>query len=101
MSQTAILYWVVSEAGFQNTNHSTNSSLAPVSTMVERLLPSDDPVAEEVLEWTIKRDAQDIAQLMEWLVETTARKDREVLINRALDLMEEINHSLNRLDDLR
>ena len=23
--------------------------------MVERLLPSDDPVAEEVLEWTIKR----------------------------------------------
>ena len=50
--------------------------------MVERLLPSDDPVAEEVLEWTIKRDAQDIAQLMEWLVGTTARKDREMLINR-------------------
>ena len=43
--------------------------------MVERLLPSDDPVAEEVLEWTIKRDAQDIAQLMEWLVGTTARKE--------------------------
>ena len=31
-------------------------------SMVERLLPSDDPVAEEVLEWTIKRDAQDISQ---------------------------------------
>ena len=101
MSQTAILFWVVSEAGFQNPNHSTNSSLAPVITMVERLLPSDDPVAEEVLEWTIKRDAQDIAQLMGWLVETTARKDREMLINRALDLMEEINHALKRLDDLR
>ena len=60
--------------------------------MVERLLPSDDPVAEEVLEWTIKRDAEDITQLMEWLAETSARKDRELLINRALDLMEEINH---------
>ncbi len=69
--------------------------------MVERLLPSDDPVAEEVLEWTIKRDAQDISQLMCWLEETTARKDREMLINRAMDLMEEIQHALRRLDDLR
>ena len=69
--------------------------------MVERLLPSDDPVAEEVLEWTIKRDSEDITQLMEWLGETSARKDREMLINRALDLMEEINHALRRLDELR
>ena len=69
--------------------------------MVERLLPSDDPVAEEVLEWTIKRDAEDITQLMEWLAGTSARKDREMLINRALDLMEEINPALRRLDELR
>jgi len=69
--------------------------------MVERLLPSDDPVAEEVLEWTIKRDSEDISQLMEWLAGTSARKDREMLINRALDLMEEINHALRRLDELR
>ena len=69
--------------------------------MVERLLPSDDPVAEEVLEWTIKRDAEDITQLMEWLAGTSARKDREMLINRALDLMEEINHALRRFDELR
>jgi len=69
--------------------------------MVERLLPSDDPVAEDVLEWTIKRDAEDITQLMQWLAGTTARKDREMLINRALDLMEEINHALRRLDELR
>ena len=69
--------------------------------MVERLLPSDDPVAEEVLEWTIKRDAEDITQLMERLAGTSARKDREMLINRALDLMEEINHALRRLDELR
>ena len=69
--------------------------------MVERLLPSDDPVAEDVLEWTIKRDSEDITQLMEWLAGTSARKDREMLINRALDLMEEINHALKRLDELR
>lgn len=70
-------------------------------SMVERLLPSDDPVAEEVLEWTIKRDAEDITQLMQWLAATSARRDRQMLINRALDLMEEINHALTRLDDLR
>ncbi|GIQ99363.1 MAG: hypothetical protein CM15mP6_3800 [Methanobacteriota archaeon] len=101
MSQTAILFLAVSETGFRNFNNSTNSSLVSVIVMVERLLPSDDPVAEEVLEWTIKRDAQDIAQLMEWLIGTTARKDREMLINRALDLMEEIDHALKRLDELR
>ncbi len=69
--------------------------------MTERLLPSDDPVSEEVLEWTIKRDAQDISQLMGWLAEASARKDRQILIHRALDLMEEIQHALRRLDDLR
>ena len=69
--------------------------------MAERLLPSDDPVAEEVLEWTIKRDSQDITQLMDWLSEASSRKDREMLINRAMDLMEEIRHALRRLDDLR
>ena len=69
--------------------------------MSDRLLPSDDPVAEEVLEWTIKRDSQDISQLMDWLGSTDARKDRELLIGRAMDLMEEIRHALQRLDDLR
>ena len=69
--------------------------------MAERLLPSDDPVSEEVLEWTVKRDAQDISQLMGWLAETSARKDRQILNHRALDLMEEIQYALRRLDDLR
>ena len=69
--------------------------------VTDRLLPSDDPVAEKVLEWTIKRDSQDISQLMDWLGSTDARKDRELLIGRAMDLMEEIRHALQRLDDLR
>ena len=68
--------------------------------MTERLLPSDDPVLEDVLEWTIRRDAQDISQLMGWLTEATVRRDRQMLVNRALDLMEEISHAMRRLDDL-
>ena len=69
--------------------------------MTERLLPSDDPVLEDVLEWTIRRDAQDISQLMGWLTEATVRRDRQMLVNRALDLMVEISHAMRRLDDLR
>ncbi|SVD45079.1 uncharacterized protein METZ01_LOCUS397933 [marine metagenome] len=69
--------------------------------MSNRLLPSDDPVAELVLEWTIKRDAHDITQLMRWMETTDVRRDRQVLLNRALDLMDEIQHALRRLDELR
>ena len=79
----------------------TDASTASLGVVAERLLPSDDPISEEVLEWTIKRDAQDISQLMGWLGGTSARKDRQILIHRALDLMEEIQHALRRLDDLR
>ena len=69
--------------------------------MVNRLLPSDDPVAEQVLEWTIQRDAHDIRQLMRWMETKNSRKDRVVLLNRALDLMDEIQHAMRRLDELR
>ncbi len=61
----------------------------------------DDPVAEQVLEWTIQRDAHDITQLMRWMETTDVRRDRQVLLNRALDLMDEIQHALRRLDELR
>ena len=69
--------------------------------MSTRLLPSDDPVAEQGLEWTIQRDAHDITQLMRWMETTDVRRDRQVLLNRALDLMDEIQHALRRLDELR
>ena len=69
--------------------------------MSNRLLPSDDPVAEQVLEWTIKRDAHDITQLMRWMETTDVRRDRQILLNRALDLMDEIQHAMRRLDELR
>ena len=69
--------------------------------MVERLLPSDDPIAEEVLEWTIKRDSKDITQLMKWMETAEIRRDRQVLLNRAMELMAEIQYALNRLKELR
>ena len=69
--------------------------------MSSRLLPSDDPIAEQVLEWTIQRDAQDIRQLMRWMETKRSRKDRAALPNRSLDLMDEIQHALRRLDELR
>ena len=69
--------------------------------MVGRLLPSDNPVAEQVLEWTIQRDSHDIRQLMRWMEPKRSRKDRVVLLNRALDLMDEIQHAMRRLDELR
>ena len=69
--------------------------------MSSRLLPSDDPIAEQVLEWTIQRDAQDIRQLMRWMEIKRSRKDRAALLNRSLDLMDEIQHALRRLDELR
>ena len=69
--------------------------------MSSRLLPSDDPIAEQVLEWTIQRDAQDIRQLMRWMESKRSRKDRAALLNRSFDLMDEIQHALRRLDELR
>ena len=69
--------------------------------MSGRLLPSEDPIAESVLEWTIMRDSRDIRQLMVWLEESEGRKERAVFMRRALDLMDEIQYALSRLDELR
>ena len=69
--------------------------------MSDRLLPSDDPVAEEVLEWTISKDARDVAQIMHWLEQTNGRRDRMVLMSTAKELIDEMLHSIRRLDELR
>ena len=69
--------------------------------MSERLLPSDDPIAEEVLEWTIEKDARDIAQIMHWLEQTNGSRDRMVLMSRDKDLIDEMLHAIRRLDELR
>ena len=70
-------------------------------SMSERLLPSDDPVAEQVLEWTIQRDSADIRQLMQWVERSDGIKERLTLLARAAELMEEIRYAMKRLDELR
>lgn len=69
--------------------------------MPGRLLPSEDPIAESVLEWTITRDSRDIRQLMVWMEESEGRKERVIFMSRALDLLDEIQYALSRLDELR
>ncbi|MEC9075392.1 MAG: hypothetical protein VYA94_00730 [Candidatus Thermoplasmatota archaeon] len=69
--------------------------------MPGRLPPSEDPIAESVLEWTITRDSRDIRQLMVWMEESEGRKERAIFMSRALDLMDEIQYALSRLDELR
>ena len=69
--------------------------------MSSRLLPSEDPISESVWEWTIKRNSSDIRQLMRWLEESEGRKERMIFMNRALDLIDDIQHALSRLDELR
>ena len=59
------------------------------------------PIAESVLEWTITRDSRDIRQLMVWMEESEGRKERAIFMSRALDLMDEIQYALSRLDELR
>jgi|TARA_B100001750_G_scaffold241415_1_gene252789 hypothetical protein len=38
---------------------------------------------------------------MRWLEESEGRKERMIFMNRALDLIDEIQHALSRLDELR
>ena len=52
--------------------------------MVERLLPADDPVLENVLKWTVERDAKDVRRLLEWLPEARSSRERKALLQRCL-----------------
>jgi hypothetical protein len=76
-------------------------SKPPPKAMVERLLPAEDPVSEDVLEWTIARDARDITRLMGWLGEARSRRDRVALLSRARELLTEIEEALQRLSSMQ
>ena len=68
--------------------------------MVERFLEADDPVLEQVLRWTVERDAADICQLLEWLPNAANRRDQLALLNRARALMVELENAMNELNQL-
>ncbi len=71
-----------------------------LSPMVERLLPADDPVLENVLKWTVERDAKDVRRLLEWLPEARSSRERKALLNRVRDLIAELEAALDALDEM-
>ena len=68
--------------------------------MADRFLPADDPVLEEVLNWTVDRDAQDLRRLLQWLPQARSSKERRALLSRVHELLGEVELSLNRLDSM-
>ena len=69
--------------------------------MVERFLPSDDPVLEEVLIWTIERDSLDMRRLLEWIPSVNSIRERMVLLERVRLLGEELDSAMNKLSELQ
>jgi hypothetical protein len=69
-------------------------------TMADRFLPADDPVLEDVLNWTVARDAQDIRRLLEWLPQARSSKERRALLSRVHELLGEVELSLDGLDSM-
>jgi len=68
--------------------------------MAERFLPTEDPVLEQVLSWTVERDARDVRRLLEWLPQARSSRERQALLDRVRDLLDELEHAMTALDDL-
>ena len=69
--------------------------------MKEPIVPAEEPIVEEVLEWTIARDSEDIGILMKWIGDAKKKRERETLIQRTRELLSEIEHATRRLDEMR
>ena len=68
--------------------------------MGERFLPTEDPVMESVLQWTVERDAKDVRRLLEWLPEARSSRERKALMERVRSLLAELEDAMNKLDEL-
>ena len=69
--------------------------------MVERFLPSNDPIKENVLEWTVNRNAQDVRKLLEWLNETRTLREKKAMILLIQELIEELKSAVDDLAELQ
>ncbi|MBT4920748.1 MAG: hypothetical protein HON10_05085 [Euryarchaeota archaeon] len=69
--------------------------------MSERFLPTEDPVMEAVLQWTVERDAKDVRRLLEWLPEARSSRERQALMDRVRSLLSELEDAMNKLDAMR
>tara|TARA_B100001564_G_scaffold25742_1_gene19141 strand:- start:1250 stop:1459 length:210 start_codon:yes stop_codon:yes gene_type:complete len=68
--------------------------------MAERFLPTNDPVMEAVLQWTVERDAKDVRRLLEWLPEARSRRERQALMQRVRSLLQELEDAMDKLEQL-
>ena len=68
--------------------------------MAERFLPTEDPVLEQVLSWTVERDARDVRRLLEWLPQARSSRERQALLDRVRDLLDELEQAMTALDEL-
>lgn len=68
--------------------------------MAERFLPTEDPVLEQVLSWTVERDARDVRRLLEWLPQARSSRERQALLDRVRDLLDELEQAMSALDEL-
>ena len=68
--------------------------------MSERFLPTEDPVMEAVLQWTVERYAKDVRRLLEWLPEARSSRERQALMERVRSLLSELEEAMDKLDDL-
>ena len=68
--------------------------------MSERFLPTEDPVMEAVLQWTVERDAKDVRRLLEWLPEARSSRERQALMERVRILLSELEEAMDKLDAL-
>ena len=69
--------------------------------MVERFLPSDDPVLEEVLVWTINRDSLDMRRLLEWVPQARSIRERKLLLEKVRVLADELEGAIQSLSSLQ
>lgn len=63
-------------------------------------MPTEDPVMEAVLQWTVQRDAKDVRRLLEWLPEARSSRERKALMERVRSLLSELEDAMNKLDEL-
>ena len=69
--------------------------------MATRFLPTEDPVLEAVLKWTVERDSKDVRRLLEWLPEARSTRERQALLQRVRGLLAELEIALEGLDELQ
>jgi len=69
--------------------------------MVERFLPADDPILEEVLGWTVERNSKDVRKLLAWVPLARSSRERRALVDRVRELVDELELALEGLEGLR